>query len=248
MFKKTVVLAFIGMIITSPVFAKTDKCSKEYLQGLFDLVVKLTDVLGIIVEKEEELLAEPEEYVESESIDSPVLEVAKEEYIEPAEEEVEEVVETPEEEVVLDDLEDEELDEGDFIDTPVESEVAELETEEELPVEEVASAETELEPETEDYLESVEEELAEVPEDIEWERKRWVEITVKTALRPERNLPDTEESEDMVNTECIKVLRHLCKTSLPPCISVLSHPLPIVCRETPVLSVSRECIRWCTCL
>ena len=32
MFKKTVVLAFIGMIITSPVFAKTDKCSKEYLQ------------------------------------------------------------------------------------------------------------------------------------------------------------------------------------------------------------------------
>ena len=32
--------------------------SKEYLQGLFDLIVKLTDVLGIIVEKEEELLAE----------------------------------------------------------------------------------------------------------------------------------------------------------------------------------------------
>ena len=32
--------------------------SKEYLQGLLDLLVKLTDVLGIIVEKEEELLAE----------------------------------------------------------------------------------------------------------------------------------------------------------------------------------------------
>ena len=31
--------------------------SKEYLQGLLDLIVKLTDVLGIIVEKEEELLA-----------------------------------------------------------------------------------------------------------------------------------------------------------------------------------------------
>ena len=32
--------------------------SKEYLQGLYDIIVKLTDVLGLIVEKEEELLAE----------------------------------------------------------------------------------------------------------------------------------------------------------------------------------------------
>ena len=32
--------------------------SKEYLTGLLDLIVKLTDVLGLIVEKEEELLAE----------------------------------------------------------------------------------------------------------------------------------------------------------------------------------------------
>ena len=32
--------------------------SKEYLQGLLELIVKLTDVLGLIVEKEEELLAE----------------------------------------------------------------------------------------------------------------------------------------------------------------------------------------------
>ena len=32
--------------------------SKEYLQSLYDLIVKLADVLGLIVEKEEELLAE----------------------------------------------------------------------------------------------------------------------------------------------------------------------------------------------
>ncbi len=32
--------------------------SKEYLQSLFDIIIKLTDVLGLIVEKEEELLAE----------------------------------------------------------------------------------------------------------------------------------------------------------------------------------------------
>ena len=32
--------------------------SKEFLQALFDLLVKLTDVLGLIVDKEEEILAE----------------------------------------------------------------------------------------------------------------------------------------------------------------------------------------------
>ncbi len=32
--------------------------SKEYLQGLYDRIVKLSDVLGLIVEKEEEILAE----------------------------------------------------------------------------------------------------------------------------------------------------------------------------------------------
>ena len=32
--------------------------SKEYLQGLYDLFVRLSDVLGLIVEKEEEMLAE----------------------------------------------------------------------------------------------------------------------------------------------------------------------------------------------
>lgn len=151
----------------------------------------------VIDSSEEELLAEPEEYVESESIDSPVLEVAKEESIEPAEEEVEEVVETPEEEVVLDDLEDEELDEGDFIDTPVESEVAELETEEELPVEEVASTETELEPETEYYLEPVEEELAEVPEDIESNEMEEAEVALEDVTSNEEDAISEEELEEV---------------------------------------------------
>ena len=36
----------------------TAESSKEYLKGLHDLIVKLADVLGLIVEKEEELLAE----------------------------------------------------------------------------------------------------------------------------------------------------------------------------------------------
>ena len=36
----------------------TAENSKEYLQAMFDLLVKLTDVLGLIVDKEEEILAE----------------------------------------------------------------------------------------------------------------------------------------------------------------------------------------------
>lgn len=43
----------------------TAECSKEYLQSLFDRIVKLADVLGIIVDKEEELLdAEIERLIE----------------------------------------------------------------------------------------------------------------------------------------------------------------------------------------
>ena len=44
------------------------------------------------------------------------------------------------------------------------------------------------------------------------ERKRRVEVTVQTALCPERNLPDTEETENVVDTECIEILGHLGKT------------------------------------
>ena len=36
----------------------TEESSKEYAKALFDLIVKLTDVLGLIVDKEEEILAE----------------------------------------------------------------------------------------------------------------------------------------------------------------------------------------------
>ena len=80
------------------------------------------------------------------------------------------------------------------------------------------------------------------------ERKCRIEISVQTTLCPHRDLPYTEEAEDMVDTECIKIFSHLCKTRLPPCEAVLRHLLPVVGRESPVLSVSRECIRRCTCL
>ena len=44
------------------------------------------------------------------------------------------------------------------------------------------------------------------------ERKSRVEVSVKTALCPHRDLPDTEETEDVVDTECIEILGHLGKT------------------------------------
>ena len=102
-----------------------------------------------------EELAEPEDYVESESIDSPVFEVAEEIPVveeEPVMEEVaEELPEEKEEEVVLDDIQNEDFDESDFIETPVESEIAEITEEEILPEEEA-------------FVEEVPEEIAELEE------------------------------------------------------------------------------------
>ena len=51
----------ISAIFNLVKFANTTadaKSSKEYLQGVFDVIVKLSDVLGLIVDREEEMLAE----------------------------------------------------------------------------------------------------------------------------------------------------------------------------------------------
>ena len=168
-----------------------------------------------------EELAEPEEYVESESIDSPIFEVA-EEVPEIAEEPVTEVVEeNPEEkeEVVLDEIQNEDFDESDFIETPVESEIAEITEEELLPeeeniVEENSEEIAEIEEvpeediddeyivldeipdeqnESEEYQEPIQEELAEVPE-LETE-----DVTPEEVLTPEEEvvLEDVSEEETL---------------------------------------------------
>ena len=94
------------------------------------------EVSDVPSEVEDTILAEPEEYVESESIDSPVFA----EVVEPEETIVEEPIISTEDEVVLDDVSNEDFDENDVIDSPLENEVVQVEPEEiiepELPIDE----------------------------------------------------------------------------------------------------------------
>ena len=94
------------------------------------------EVSDVPSEVEDAILAEPEEYVESESIDSPVFA----ELVEPEETIVEEPIISTEDEVVLDDVSNEDFDENDVIDSPLENEVVQVEPEEiiepELPIDE----------------------------------------------------------------------------------------------------------------
>ena len=57
-----------------------------------------------------------------------------------------------------------------------------------------------------------------------------------------RYLPDTEETKDMVYAISIEVFRHFTEAFHPPCITVFLHYIPIIGRESPVLSVHREII------
>ena len=62
----------------------------------------------------------------------------------------------------------------------------------------------------------------------------------------QRNVPDAEKAQHMVNAVGIEILSHLLEPSCPPPITILCHSLPIVGGESPVLPVLREIIRWCT--
>ena len=50
----------------------------------------------------------------------------------------------------------------------------------------------------------------------------------------------------MVNAEEVEVLLHVLKPGPPPCKIVFLHLVPVICRETPQLTVSRERIRRST--
>ena len=77
-------------------------------------------------------------------------------------------------------------------------------------------------------------------------RHRRVELAKQCIYSIERHLPDAEEAENMVDTVCIEVLRHLAEAGLPPAIAVLCHLLPIIDWEAPILTCYREVIRWST--
>ena len=63
------------------------------------------------------------------------------------------------------------------------------------------------------------------------------ELAEQTMYGMRRNFPDAEESEDVVDTVGGEVFGHLAETLLPPQVVVLFHHIPVVGRESPVLSV-----------
>ncbi|MBR4822069.1 MAG: 4-alpha-glucanotransferase, partial [Bacteroidales bacterium] len=79
-------------------------------------------------------------------------------------------------------------------------------------------------------------------------RHRRAEMPHQAALLRHGNLPDAEESQDMVDAECVEVLRHLAQAALPPRIVILGHLVPVVGRESPVLPVHGKRIRRCAAL
>ena len=113
---------------------------EELVQSNEEIVEEIpsveNEVSDVPSEVEDAILAEPEEYVESESIDSPIFA----EVVEPEETIVEEPIISTEDEVVLDDVSNEDFDENDVIDSPLENEVVQVEPEEiiepELPIDE----------------------------------------------------------------------------------------------------------------
>ena len=61
-----------------------------------------------------------------------------------------------------------------------------------------------------------------------------------------RNLPDTEEAQYVVDAVSIKISCHVLETAVPPLAAILQHLKPVIGRESPVLTIDREVIRWST--
>ena len=76
--------------------------------------------------------------------------------------------------------------------------------------------------------------------------QRRSKLTQQSVNRIYRNLPNTEETEYMVDTVSIKVQRHVLEAANPPLATILQHFMPVVSRESPVLAICREIIRWST--
>ena len=50
----------------------------------------------------------------------------------------------------------------------------------------------------------------------------------------------------MVDAVGIKEFRHVLESAYPPYAVVFQHLIPVVCWESPVLTIHREIIRWST--
>ena len=69
------------------------------------------------------------------------------------------------------------------------------------------------------------------------------EMAHQAALVTGGNLPNAEESEDMVDAVSVEIFVHLAQPLLPPGKAGLGHLVPVIGRETPVLAVGAEGIR-----
>ena len=74
------------------------------------------------------------------------------------------------------------------------------------------------------------------------------ELSGQTVNAVDRYLPDAEESEYVVDAIGIEEMRHILEATCPPLAAVLQHLVPIVCRESPVLSVHGEIVGRCSSL
>ena len=57
-----------------------------------------------------------------------------------------------------------------------------------------------------------------------------------------RNLPYPEKSQHVVYPVGVEVLRHVAETLFPPAVAVFGHSVPVVCGESPVLTLCRKVV------
>ena len=76
--------------------------------------------------------------------------------------------------------------------------------------------------------------------------KRRCKLSEQSMYAMYRNLPDTEEAQYVVDAVSIKVSCHVLETAVPPLAAILQHLKPVIGRESPVLTIGREVIRWST--
>ena len=74
----------------------------------------------------------------------------------------------------------------------------------------------------------------------------WGKLSEQTMHAIHRDFPDAEEAEHMVDAIGIKELRHILEAAGPPLATVLQHLIPVVGRESPILTIHREVIWWST--
>ena len=87
---------------------------------------------------------------------------------------------------------------------------------------------------------------AHVPQVLRRVRQRGREVSAQSPHIGLAHLPDAEEAEYMVDAVGVEVVLHLREAAAPPVVTVLSHLVPVIGREAPVLTADTEVIGRCT--